>query len=59
MEDVKAVAEAVFAYGGTRIGDLVIREVPDVGQLAVQYVADPEGNIIELQKIKPTGHKTS
>jgi predicted enzyme related to lactoylglutathione lyase len=53
VEDVKAVAEAVFAYGGTRIGDLVIREIPDVGQVTVQYVADPEGNIIEIQKTEP------
>jgi catechol 2,3-dioxygenase-like lactoylglutathione lyase family enzyme len=59
VEDVKAFAEAVFAHGGTRIGGLVIREIPDVGQLTVQYVADPEGNILEIQKIEPAGHNTS
>jgi len=31
------------------VGELTVREVPGVGVLTVRYVADPEGNIIEIQ----------
>jgi len=31
-----------------------VREVPGVGLLTFQYVADPEGNIIEVQNWKKT-----
>ena len=52
VENVALVAKTVFANGGSAIGDLVVQEIPGVGQLTVQYVADPEGNIIEIQKIE-------
>lgn len=50
VNDVSGVAEQVFKYDGSAVGDLVVKEVDGVGRLAFQYVADPEGNIIELQK---------
>jgi predicted enzyme related to lactoylglutathione lyase len=49
VDDVAASAEAVFMHGGSAVGKLTVREVPGVGMLTVQYVADMEGNIIELQ----------
>jgi len=55
VDNVNEVAKSVFDHGGTAIGELVTREVPGVGQLTVQYVADPEGNIIEIQKVEPAG----
>lgn len=48
-DDVEATARAVFERGGSAIGKLVRRELPGVGVLTFQYVADPEGNLIELQ----------
>ena len=49
VDDVEAVAQAVFDHGGTAVGELTIREIPGVGTITFQYVTDPEGNLIELQ----------
>ena len=49
VEDVSATAQAVLDHGGSCIGDLTEREVPTVGRLTFRYMADPEGNIIEIQ----------
>ena len=55
VDDVFKYANSVFENGGTSIGELVIRDVPGVGRLTVQYVTDPEGNIIEIQNIEQEG----
>jgi hypothetical protein len=39
----------IFHKGGSAVGELTVREVPGIGVLTVRYVADPEGNIIEIQ----------
>ena len=52
VDDVPATAQAVFDHGGSAVGELTVREVPLVGLLTFQYVADPEGNIIEVQNWK-------
>jgi predicted enzyme related to lactoylglutathione lyase len=52
VDDVQATARAVFNYGGSAVGELTERDVPGVGLLTFQYVADPEGNIIEIQNWK-------
>jgi predicted enzyme related to lactoylglutathione lyase len=49
VDDVRVFAEKVFAQGGSSVGDLTERHIEGVGDLVFQYVADPEGNIIELQ----------
>ena len=55
VEDVKATARAVLDYGGSAIGELTVRDVPGVGKLTFQYVADPEGNIVEIQRWGASG----
>ncbi|MEA4855526.1 MAG: VOC family protein [Solidesulfovibrio sp.] len=50
VDDVAAVAEAVIAAGGSAIGDVANRDVPGVGRLSFQYLRDPEGNILEVQR---------
>lgn len=52
VDDVPATAQAVINHGGSAVGELTIREVPGVGLLTFQYVADPEGNILEVQNWK-------
>lgn len=49
VDDVVTTAQSVFDNGGSAVGELMVREVPGVGVLTVHYVADPEGNIIEIQ----------
>jgi glyoxylase I family protein len=52
VDDVAATARAVFAHGGSAVGELTGRDVPGMGLLTFQYVADPEGNIVEIQNWK-------
>jgi len=52
VDDVRATAEQVLKHGGSAVGRLTAREVPGVGFLTFQYVADPEGNMIEVQNWK-------
>ena len=49
MDDVAAAAQLVLECGGGRVGDVTSAEIPGVGGLTFVYVADPEGNIVELQ----------
>jgi predicted enzyme related to lactoylglutathione lyase len=53
VEDVMEIANLVFNQGGKAVGELITREIPGIGRLTVQYVTDPEDNIIEIQKIEP------
>lgn len=52
VDDVAATVETVLAHGGSAVGELTVRDVPRAGLLTFQYVADPEGNIIEIQNWK-------
>jgi len=49
VNDVAAKAQEILDRGGSAVGDLTVREVPGVGVITLQYLTDPEGNIIELQ----------
>ena len=49
VDNVDAAVEAVVSQGGSRLGEVVTRDVPDVGTLHFTYARDPEGNILELQ----------
>ena len=50
VEDVAAVREAVLEAGGRALGDLISTEIEGAGAITFAYVADPEGNVIELQR---------
>jgi catechol 2,3-dioxygenase-like lactoylglutathione lyase family enzyme len=49
VHDVQAAHEQVLAAGGSAVGEIQSLEIPDVGQLTFAYMADPEGNVIEIQ----------
>ena len=49
VDDVAATAAKIREKGGRDVGELTRVEVSSVGQLTFQYLADPEGNIIEIQ----------
>ncbi len=53
VENVAAALEAVLRSGGAQLGDLVYVDVEGVGRLVFVYAADPEGNLLELQKWEP------
>ncbi len=49
VDDVRAAAQAIFEAAGSAVGELTELRLPGVGRLTFQYVADPEGNMIEIQ----------
>lgn len=52
VEDVEYYYNLLLENGGSKLGDLVEKEIEGVGVLTVVYARDPEGNIIELQNWK-------
>ena len=52
VDDVAEVTEKVLRFGGSMVGEIVSAEVSGVGMLTFVYLADPEGNIIEVQSWK-------
>ena len=52
VDDVHAAREEVLANGGRAIGDVVTLTAPDGARVTWTYLADPEGNVIELQTWK-------
>lgn len=49
VDDVGAARDAVLAAGGRDVGKIVSVAIAGAGVIRFVYVADPEGNIIELQ----------
>ena len=49
VADVAAARDAVVAAGGREVGQVVSQDVPGAGTVTFVYLADPEGNIVELQ----------
>jgi predicted enzyme related to lactoylglutathione lyase len=49
VDDVEVVTAAVLQGGGSMVGKISSTEVAGIGLLTFVYLADPEGNIIELQ----------
>ncbi len=50
VDDVRKTLEAVTSHGGSALGEIVTHEVTGVGKLTFVYAADPDGNIIEIQR---------
>lgn len=49
VDNVGLIAQKAFDHGATKVGELTIKEIPNVGVVTFWYIKDPEGNIIELQ----------
>jgi len=49
VEDVAATRDRIIAAGGRAVGQVAETEVEGVGAIRFIYMADPEGNLIELQ----------
>jgi predicted enzyme related to lactoylglutathione lyase len=49
VDDVPAARESVLGAGGSAVGEVVTLQTADGRRVTWCYVADPEGNFIELQ----------
>jgi catechol 2,3-dioxygenase-like lactoylglutathione lyase family enzyme len=54
VENIEEVMVEVLNNGGKKVGDITSRKIEGVGNLTFVYLADPEGNIIELQTLDAT-----
>ena len=52
VDAVEECLKAVFAEGGSKLSDIIRKNIPGVGNLTFVYAKDPEGNFIELQKLE-------
>ncbi len=52
VDDVQFFYNKLLANGGSKLGELVEKDIEGVGVLTVVYARDPEGNIIEIQNWK-------
>ena len=50
VEDVSETLESVLVHGGRALGEVVTTAVPGAGDVTFVYAADPEGNLLELQR---------
>jgi len=50
VENVRSALKEVIAAGGKILGEVVDADIPGVGRICFVYAADPEGNLLELQK---------
>jgi len=55
VDDVKAVAAQFLEWGGKEVGEYTEMDVEGSGHIVLYYLADPEGNIVELQTWTPLG----
>jgi predicted enzyme related to lactoylglutathione lyase len=49
VEDVEQAAQAISRWGGSRVGEIVSFREKGGDLRTIAYLADPEGNIVELQ----------
>ncbi len=59
VDDVEEAVAAFLANGGSPVGELLVHQYPDGRYLTVRYVADPEGNVVELQSWSESRDKFS
>lgn len=52
VEDVNTTLARALANGAVNLGEVVEKEVANVGLLKFVYFRDPEGNIVEIQSWK-------
>ena len=50
VDDVEATLNQIISCGGRAVGKIVSVDVPGLGTITFTYAADPEDNLIELQK---------
>ena len=49
VNDVESTFTKVLKNGGEKLGEIIEKEIKNVGVIKFTYLRDPEGNIIEIQ----------
>jgi predicted enzyme related to lactoylglutathione lyase len=51
VENIHEIYNKIIEKGGSSPGEIVTKQIEGVGTICFVYAKDPEGNIIELQKL--------
>ena len=51
VDDIDEALNTLLSEGGSKLGEVVSKDIEDIGYLTFVYTRDPEGNIIELQHL--------
>jgi len=49
VDDVRQARQAALDLGASEVGKVLTTDIPGAGTITVVYMADPEGNLFELQ----------
>lgn len=49
VDDLDSILRKFMENGGSQIGQITEKEIPDSGKIIFVYAKDPEGNIVEIQ----------
>lgn len=49
VDDVASTRASILTHGGSDLGSITHNDIEGVGHLCFIYMADPEGNILEIQ----------
>ncbi len=49
VDSVEEYADRIIDFGGSLLGEIIKKEIENIGILTAVYAKDPEGNIIEIQ----------
>lgn len=52
VEDVVQTLEKLIHQGGIKFGEVIVQQIPGVGEITFTYAKDPEENLIEIQSWK-------
>jgi len=52
VDDLENILSKFLQNGGTQLGQIVEKEIPNAGTISFVYTKDPEGNIVEIQHWK-------
>jgi predicted enzyme related to lactoylglutathione lyase len=55
VDSVQEVLENVLEHGGSQMANVITKQYETLGLLTAVYVADPEGNFIEIQNWNKNG----
>lgn len=52
VDDLEDILQKLLQNGGSQLGKIVEKEIPNTGTITFVYTKDPEGNIVEIQNWK-------
>lgn len=52
VDDVEGTLKLILENGGSKLGKFINTDIPGVGRIKIIFTRDPEGNIVEIQRVE-------